>query len=92
MVFKQLHQLDVQDEEFIPFGGQGEDRFLGGMAEKYNVQVFAGTLLPHAYLFYYCHPLSLSTVLLPFTPCLPVTLCYELDRGILCSDQVCPTQ
>jgi hypothetical protein len=36
-VFKQLHQLDVPPEEFIPFGGQGEERFLGGVAAKYSV-------------------------------------------------------
>lgn len=29
---KQLHGLDVAPEEFIPFGGQGEARFLGGVA------------------------------------------------------------
>jgi hypothetical protein len=37
LVFKQLHQLDVAPEEFIPFGGQGEERFLGGIAAKYSV-------------------------------------------------------
>lgn len=26
MVFKQLHGLDVAEDEFIPFGGMGEDR------------------------------------------------------------------
>jgi hypothetical protein len=38
MMFKQLYDLDVADEEFIPFGGMGEDRFLGGVADKYKVQ------------------------------------------------------
>jgi hypothetical protein len=38
LVFKQLHQLDVAPEEFIPFGGQGEERFLGGVAAKYSVE------------------------------------------------------
>jgi len=38
MVFKQLHNLNVQEDEFIPFGGMGEDKFLGGIANKYNVQ------------------------------------------------------
>lgn len=38
MVFKQLHNLDVREEEFIPYGGMGEDRFLGGVADKYSVQ------------------------------------------------------
>jgi hypothetical protein len=37
LVFKQLHQLEVAPEEFIPFGGQGEERFLGGVAAKYKV-------------------------------------------------------
>jgi hypothetical protein len=37
LVFKQLHQLEVAPEEFIPFGGQGEGRFLGGVAAKYSV-------------------------------------------------------
>lgn len=37
LVFKQLHQLEVAPEEFIPFGGQGEERFLGGVAAKYSV-------------------------------------------------------
>lgn len=38
MVFQQLYGLSVQEEEFIPFGGMGEDRFLGGVAEKYKVE------------------------------------------------------
>jgi hypothetical protein len=38
MVFKQLYDLNVADEEFIPYGGMGEDRFLGGVADKYKVQ------------------------------------------------------
>lgn len=37
-VFQQLYQLSVQPEEFIPFGGMGEDRFLAGVAQKYSVQ------------------------------------------------------
>lgn len=38
MVFKQLYKLDVDEEEFIPFGGMGEDKFLGGVADKYQVE------------------------------------------------------
>jgi hypothetical protein len=34
---RRLHGLAVAPEEFIPFGGQGEARFLGGVAEKYGV-------------------------------------------------------
>lgn len=37
MVFKRLHGLNVAPEEFIPFGGQGEEVFLGGIANKYQV-------------------------------------------------------
>jgi hypothetical protein len=40
LVFKQLHGLEVAPEEFIPFGGQGEERFLGGVAAKYNVEQY----------------------------------------------------
>jgi hypothetical protein len=39
-VFQQLHGLSVQEEEFIPFGGMGENRFLGGIADKYHVKGF----------------------------------------------------
>jgi beta-phosphoglucomutase-like phosphatase (HAD superfamily) len=38
-VFLEMYGLRVEEEEFVPFGGQGEDRFLGGMAQKYSVQV-----------------------------------------------------
>jgi len=30
------HGLIVQPEDFLPFVGAGEDRFIGGVAEKYN--------------------------------------------------------
>jgi hypothetical protein len=39
-VMRQLYGLAVAPEEFIPFGGQGEARFLGGVAEKYGVAGF----------------------------------------------------
>lgn len=35
-MFKQRHGLDVTAEDFKPFVGAGEDRFLGGVAEKYG--------------------------------------------------------
>eukprot|EP00775_Hariotina_reticulata_P004815 gene4815-5062_t len=38
MVFQQLYDLHVQEEEFIPYGGMGEDKFLGGIADKYGVK------------------------------------------------------
>ena len=39
-MFKELHDLTVQEDEFIPFGGMGENRFLGGIADKYQVKDF----------------------------------------------------
>jgi len=35
-VFKELYDLDVTPEDFVPFGGQGEEYFLGGVAKKYG--------------------------------------------------------
>lgn len=49
MVFKQLHGLDVQEEEFIPFGGMGEARFLGGeWTTSRACMATAGPCLPDA--------------------------------------------
>ena len=31
--------LEAQPEDFIPFVGMGEDRYIGGVAEKYNLPV-----------------------------------------------------
>lgn len=39
-VFKELHGLTVEEEEFIPFGGMGENRFLQGVANKHGVADF----------------------------------------------------
>lgn len=36
-MFAQRHQLQVRPEDFLPFVGAGEDRYLGGVAEKYGV-------------------------------------------------------
>jgi len=38
-MFKERHNLDVQAEDFAPFVGTGEDRFLGGPAEKYGRRI-----------------------------------------------------
>ncbi len=35
--FKQQHGVPVQPSDFEPFVGTGEDRYLGGVAEKYGV-------------------------------------------------------
>ena len=36
MMFKE-HNIIVRPEEFIPFIGAGENKYLGGVAEKYNI-------------------------------------------------------
>ena len=37
-MFEQTYSLAVKKEDFIPFVGAGEDRFIGGVAEKYGVR------------------------------------------------------
>ena len=37
LMFAERHGVVVQPSDFIPFIGTGEDRFLGGVAEKYGV-------------------------------------------------------
>ena len=36
-MFKETHGVEVEEEDFLPFVGTGEDRYLGGVAEKYGV-------------------------------------------------------
>src|SRR6478672_2727314 len=36
-MFAQVHGVRVQPEDFIPFVGAGEDRYIGGVAEKYGI-------------------------------------------------------
>ena len=38
-MFQRLHGCTVTPEDFLPFTGAGEDRFLGGVAEKYGVHL-----------------------------------------------------
>jgi len=40
IMFKETHGVDVTHEDFTSFVGQGENRFLGGVAEKYGVAGF----------------------------------------------------
>jgi HAD superfamily hydrolase (TIGR01509 family) len=37
-MFKERYNQTVQKEDFIPFIGAGENRFIGGVAEKYGIQ------------------------------------------------------
>lgn len=36
-MFAESHGLTVREEDFVPFVGTGEDRYLGGVAQKYGV-------------------------------------------------------
>ena len=36
-MFAEQHRTRVQPEDFLPFVGTGEDRYLGGVAEKHGV-------------------------------------------------------
>ena len=40
LMFLQNHNVEVSHEDFLPFVGHGENRFLGGVAEKYKIQAF----------------------------------------------------
>ncbi|QHI70726.1 HAD family hydrolase [Tichowtungia aerotolerans] len=36
-MFKETHEVDVPEEDFLPFVGSGEDRYIGGVAEKHGI-------------------------------------------------------
>src|SRR5205823_9281197 len=38
-MFRQVYDLRVAREDFAPFVGAGEDRFIGGVADKYGVKI-----------------------------------------------------
>ena len=38
-MFRERYKLEVRAEDFIPFVGAGEDRYLGGVAGKYGIQL-----------------------------------------------------
>ncbi|HZZ41822.1 MAG TPA: HAD-IA family hydrolase [Tepidisphaeraceae bacterium] len=38
-MFREGYHLEVKPEDFVPFFGAGEDRFIGGVAEKYGVKL-----------------------------------------------------
>lgn len=38
-MFAERHGCRVSEEDFVPFVGAGEDRYLGGVAEKHGVQL-----------------------------------------------------
>ena len=38
-MFKERHHINVHPDDFLPFVGAGEDRYLGGPAEKHGVRL-----------------------------------------------------
>jgi HAD superfamily hydrolase (TIGR01509 family) len=38
-MFAEVHRITVQPEDFRPFVGAGEDRYIGGVAEKYRLHI-----------------------------------------------------
>ncbi|MDR0583963.1 MAG: HAD-IA family hydrolase [Treponema sp.] len=40
LMFQETHGTEVRHEDFLPFVGLGENRFLGGVAEKYGIAAF----------------------------------------------------
>ena len=38
-MFRELHGADLKPEDFIPFVGAGEDRYLGGPAERHGLRL-----------------------------------------------------
>lgn len=38
-MFREVHRIEVKEEDFLPFVGAGEDRYLGGVAEKYGIEL-----------------------------------------------------
>jgi HAD superfamily hydrolase (TIGR01509 family) len=38
-MFKEVHGVTVRPEDFLPFVGAGEDRYIGGVAEKYGIRL-----------------------------------------------------
>jgi len=40
LMFQEIHGVTVNHEDFLPFVGLGENRFLGGVAEKYGIDAF----------------------------------------------------
>jgi beta-phosphoglucomutase-like phosphatase (HAD superfamily) len=40
LMFAEIHKTAVTHNDFLPFAGLGENRFLGGVAEKYGIAAF----------------------------------------------------
>lgn len=38
-MFSDVYQISVKEDDFLPFVGTGEDRYLGGVAEQYGIDL-----------------------------------------------------
>lgn len=68
-VLLQLYGVAATPDEFIPFGGQGEARFMGGVAAKYGVASFdaeaATALFFDIYINRYCRGPAAAAIAFP---------------------------
>jgi len=51
IMFSELN-VEVKEEDFLPFVGAGEDRYLGGVAEKYHVSIDIPAAKERTYAIY----------------------------------------
>ena len=51
LMFKELG-FNVKEEDFIPFVGAGENRYIGGVAEKYNIHIDIEVVKARTYEIY----------------------------------------
>ncbi len=51
-MFSERHGLTVHPEDFLPFVGTGEDRYLGGVAGKYGIQLVMPSDKDQTYAIY----------------------------------------
>jgi HAD superfamily hydrolase (TIGR01509 family) len=51
-MFVETYGIDPKAEDFFPFVGAGEDRFIGGVAEKYGIRLDAARDKARTYVIY----------------------------------------
>ena len=51
-MFRRIYNLEVQPDDFLPFVGAGENRYIGGVAEKYGLEIKLPEDKVHTYEIY----------------------------------------
>jgi beta-phosphoglucomutase len=51
-MLREMYALEVRPEEFLPFVGTGEDRFIGGVAESHGLAIDLGAAKARTYEIY----------------------------------------